>query len=115
MTTCRWGDVVLVRFPYSDLSRFRKRPALVVQDESVETGLSQRLVCQITSNVSRTGITGVFVRKETPAGRTMGLRTDSMIVADNVATVLPRHIDRVIGRCTAMQEVGVALRRVLRL
>jgi len=45
----------------------------------------------------------------------MGLRTDSMIVADNVATVLPRHIDRVIGRCTAMQEVGVALRRVLRL
>ncbi len=115
MTTCRWGDVVLVRFPYSDLSRFRKRPALVVQDESGETGLSRRLVCQITSNVSRTGITRVFVRKETPAGRTMGLRTDSMIVADNVATVLPRHIDRVIGRCTAMQEVGVALRRVLRL
>src|SRR6266404_5077927 len=62
MTTCRWGDVVLVRFPYSDLSRFRKRPALVVQDEQVETGLSQRLVCQITSNLTRCGVTRVLVR-----------------------------------------------------
>ena len=115
MTSCRWGDVVLVRFPYSDLSRFRKRPALVIQDEHAETGLSQRLVCQITSNLSRTGVTRVFVRKETPAGRAMGLRTDSVIVADNIATVLPRHLDRVIGRCTSMREVGEALRCVLRL
>ena len=115
MTTCRWGDVVIVRFPYSDLSRLRKRPALVVQDQHVVTGLSQRLVCQITSNLGHTGVTRVLVRKETPTGRRMGLQTDSMIVADNIATVLPRHIDRVIGRCTAMQEVGVALRRVLRL
>jgi len=115
MTTCRWGDVVIVRFPYSDLSTLRKRPALVVQDERVETGLSQRLVCQITSNLSRTEVTRVFVGRETSVGRTMGLRTDSMIVADNIATVLPRQIDRVIGRCTAMREVGDALRRVLRL
>ena len=112
MTTCRWGDVVLVRFPYSDLSRFRKRPALVVQDEQIETGLSQRLVCQITSNLTRRG---VLVRKEAPAGRTMGLRTDSMIAADNIATVLPRHIDRVIGQCPIMLQVSEALRRVLRL
>ncbi len=115
MTTCRWGDVVLVRFPYSDLSRFRKRPALVVQDEQVETGLSQRLVCQITSNLTRCGVMRVLVRKEAPAGRTMGLRTDSMIAADNIATVLPRHIDRVIGQCPIMLQVSEALRRVLRL
>ena len=87
----------------------------VVQDEHIETGLSQRLVCQITSNLSRTGVTRVLVRKDTQAGRTMGLRTDSMVVTDNIATVLPRHIDRVIGRCPAMHEVGDALRRVLRL
>ena len=45
----------------------------------------------------------------------MGLRTDSMIVADNIATVLPRHIDRVLGRYPVMPQVGEALRRVLRL
>ena len=41
MTTYKRGDVILVKFPYSDLVRYKKRPALVVQDETVETGLSQ--------------------------------------------------------------------------
>ena len=44
MTTYKRGDVILVKFPYSDLVRYKKRPALVVQDETVETGLSQRVV-----------------------------------------------------------------------
>ena len=51
MTTYKRGDVILVKFPYSDLVRYKKRPALVVQDETVETGLSQRVVVQITSNL----------------------------------------------------------------
>ena len=38
MTTYKRGDVILVKFPYSDLVRYKKRPALVVQDETVETG-----------------------------------------------------------------------------
>ena len=55
-------------FASPDRSRFRKRPALVVQDEQIETGLSQRLVCQITSNLTRCGVTRVSVRKEAPGG-----------------------------------------------
>jgi mRNA interferase MazF len=47
MTIYKRGDVILVKFPYSDLVRYKKRPALVVQDETVETGLSQRVVVQI--------------------------------------------------------------------
>ena len=44
MTTYKRGDVILVKFPYSDLVRYKKRPALVVQNETVVTGLSQRVV-----------------------------------------------------------------------
>ena len=51
MTIYRRGDVVLVRFPNSDLVTYKKRPALVEQDETVDTGLSQRLVAMITSRV----------------------------------------------------------------
>jgi mRNA-degrading endonuclease toxin of MazEF toxin-antitoxin module len=40
MTPFKRGDVILVKFPYSDLVRYEKRPALVVEDETVETGLS---------------------------------------------------------------------------
>jgi hypothetical protein len=43
MTTFKRGDVILVKFPYSDLIRYKKRPALVVQDETVDTGLSHKV------------------------------------------------------------------------
>jgi len=113
MTAYKRGDVVLVKFPYSDLVSYKRRPALIVQDETVATGLSQRVVIQITSNLDRTGDTRVLVRKDSPDGQAMGILSDSVIVADHLATVLPREIDKVIGRCTCMPEVETALRRLL--
>lgn len=115
MTTYKRGDVILVRFPNSDLVTYRKRPALIIQDENVHTGLSQRLVAMITSNLARTGETRVAVQKNSPARQAMGLVTDSVIVADNIATVHEREIDKVLGQCPCMPEVDVALRKALRL
>ena len=113
MTAYKRGDVVLVKFPYSDLVSYKRRPALIVRDETVETGLSQKVLIQITSNLDRTGDTRVLVRKDSPDGQAMGILSDSVIVADHLATVLPREIDKVIGRCTCMPEVETALRRLL--
>ncbi len=109
------GEVVLVRFPNSDLITYKKRPALVIQDEHVKTGLNQRLVVQITSNLKRKGKTRVLVRKNSQEWKNMGLLGDSVIVADNIATVVEREVDKAIGRCTVMPEVDKALRRILRL
>ena len=39
------GAVVLVRFPFSDLSRTKLRPAVVLAD----AGRGDRVLCQITS------------------------------------------------------------------
>jgi hypothetical protein len=71
------------------------------------------VVIQITSNLDRTGDTRVLVRKDSPDGQAMGILSDSVIVADHLATVLPREIDKVIGRCPCMSEVETALRRLL--
>lgn len=40
------GEIVLVRFPFSDLTRTKLRPALVLAD----AGRGDFLLCQITSN-----------------------------------------------------------------
>lgn len=40
------GAVVLVQFPFSDLSRAKRRPALLLAD----VGRGDYLLCQITSN-----------------------------------------------------------------
>ncbi|MES2970938.1 MAG: type II toxin-antitoxin system PemK/MazF family toxin [Patescibacteria group bacterium] len=39
------GTVVLINFPYADLKRYKKRPAVVVADSSLDTVI----LCQITS------------------------------------------------------------------
>ena len=43
----------------------------------------------------------------------MGMVTDSVIMADGIATVVGREIDRTIGRCPAMDKVDAALRQIL--
>ncbi|MBF0491590.1 MAG: type II toxin-antitoxin system PemK/MazF family toxin [Deltaproteobacteria bacterium] len=106
------GDVVLVLYPNSDLQSAKKRPALVVQSDEIETGLPQRVVAMITSNLDRKGPTRVMVGRDTSEGRFMGILTDSVIVMDNVATVLDREIEQKIGEKPDMNSVTEALRRV---
>jgi len=43
----------------------------------------------------------------------MGLRTDSVVMTDNLATVLESEIDRTIGHCDDMEAIDVALRHTL--
>ena len=80
MTDCKRGDVVLVLFPNSDLITYKKRPALVVQADNLDTGLQQKIIAPLTSNLNRTGPTRVLFRKESLEGEAMGLQTDSVVV-----------------------------------
>ena len=49
------GDVVLLLFPHSDLLTAKRRPALIVQSDEIDTGIPQKIVAMITSNIQRTG------------------------------------------------------------
>ena len=72
------GDVVLVLFPDSNLRTAKRRSALVVQADGLETGLAQTVVAMISSNTSRSGHRSrVAVLSKSPDGVQMGLRTDS--------------------------------------
>lgn len=107
------GDVVLVLYPNTDFRTAKKRPALVIQSDEADTGLPQRVVAMITSNLSRTGLTRVTFSKASTEGREMGLLSDSVVVTDNLATVLEREIDKTIGRCPKMDLIDSALRIAL--
>lgn len=105
------GDVVLVLFPDSNLTTAKRRPAMVVQADRLQTGLAQTIVAMITSNMSRAGHASlVAVARSSPQGARMGLLSDSVIMTDNLATILESEIDRAIGHCDDMQSINVALR-----
>lgn len=108
--TYKRGDVVLVYYPNSDGKSAKKRPALVVQSDEIETGLSQKLLALITSNLERIGATRVLIAQNTDLGRQMGLISDSVVVTDNLATVRDYMFLKKIGYCSEMEAVNTALR-----
>ena len=111
---CSRGDIVLVLFPDSNLRTAKRRPTLVVQANALNTGLPQTIVAMITSNTGRAGHPSrILVSPKTTEGSRSGLKTDSVILADNLATILDNEIDQVIGSLMNMEPVNVALRHSL--
>jgi hypothetical protein len=49
------GDVVLVLYPDSNLRTAKRRPALVVQRDKLQTGLPQLILAMVSSNLARAG------------------------------------------------------------
>ncbi|MGI0070503.1 MAG: type II toxin-antitoxin system PemK/MazF family toxin [Thermoplasmata archaeon] len=109
------GAVYLVEFPNIDFRTWKPRPALLVQDPGVQGPYSDVLVAAITSSVETVGPTRLLVRMASIEGRAMGLRTDSVIALDNLATVPGERLLRQIGSCPVMDRVNVTLRKILAL
>jgi mRNA interferase MazF len=109
------GDVVLVLFPHSDLRTAKTRPALIVQADNLNTGLSQVIISMITSKLFRANHPSrVKILLSTPEGQQSGLLTNSVVMTDNLATIAESAIDRIIGSL-AMNKVDAALRHTLNL
>jgi len=107
------GDVLLVVFPNSDLRTAKLRPALIVQADQLQTGLPQLIVAMITSNLAPAKHPSrVLIGIRTRVGRQSGLLTDSVVMTDNLATMLETEIDRVIGTLP-MKLIDAALRHTL--
>lgn len=108
------SDIALVYFPHSDLTTIKQRPVLVVQADDLNTGLAQVVVAMITSNMSRAGHPSrVSVRLQSKRAHGTGLKTDSVIMTDNLATIELALISRVLGRLPDMELVSGALRKTL--
>jgi len=114
MTTFRRGDIVLVVFPNSDLKTGKKRPVIIVDSDDLSTGLSQRIVAMVSSNLQRADHPSrVMVRLDSEDGKCSGLLFDSVIMTDNLATIMTHELVRVIGHMPEMASIDEALSHTL--
>jgi mRNA interferase MazF len=112
----RRGDFALVYFPHSDLRTVKLRPVLVFQADDLDTDLPQIIVAMVSSNMRRAGHANrVALLIKDPAASETGLRSDSLIMTDNLATIELQLIERRIGRMPQIQMIDLALRKTLAL
>ena len=98
------GAIVLVPFPYTDLSATKMRPALIL----LENG-SDIVVAFISSKMPASpGPAYVMLMRSDPGFKMTGLKTDSTIKLDKIATIIRTIVAGVIGELpkTARQEVN---------
>jgi mRNA interferase MazF len=90
------GDIVLITFPFTDLSGSKLRPAVVLVDTSLDL-----TVCFITTQIGWQEVTDVAL---TPSA-TNGLRKPSLIRTSKIATLDRSLAKGLLGRLSG-QEVG---------
>ncbi|MGH7549181.1 MAG: type II toxin-antitoxin system PemK/MazF family toxin, partial [Gemmatimonadota bacterium] len=91
MIEARRGDVILVAFPFvgeGGLGR-KRRPAVVVQSDRYRSRAAVILAAITSSQKRRDLPCKVTVMRDSPQGRSAGLRTDSVVDCQTLIT-LPR-------------------------
>jgi mRNA interferase MazF len=113
MTTFRRGDIALVIFPNSDLTTGKKRPVIIVDSDDLNSGLCQRIVAMVSINLKRANHPSrILIRIDSEEGHRSGLLFDSVIMADNLATIMIHEFDKVIGHLFEMEPIDNAGRQV---
>ena len=97
------GDIVFVRFPYTDLSIAKPRPALVLHEERDEVVLAY-----ISSRVPiiPSG-TDVLVLKKEPYFEATGLKRDSVIKLSVLTTLKNWFIEGLFGEADETLRVEI--------
>ena len=88
------GSVVLVHFPFTDLSSTKLRPALVLYE-----GYLDVTIAPMTSQRPDPPLPlDLFIRKGTPSFETTGLKVESWLLIDKIATLEKTFIEGILGK-----------------
>jgi mRNA-degrading endonuclease toxin of MazEF toxin-antitoxin module len=100
------GDLVLVPFPFTNLSSVKTRPAFVLSTRAYNDASPDVIICGVTSNLAQATHTVLLSTKDLERGR---LLADSRVKVDKVVAVHQSLVRKVVGRVRAS-----VLERVLR-
>jgi len=79
--TYEQGDILLMPFPYSDLTAVKKRPVLVVSDGQYNSIGDDIIICGITSNPKLAPYSVTFENSDLVSG---GVPSSSRVKADKI-------------------------------
>jgi mRNA-degrading endonuclease toxin of MazEF toxin-antitoxin module len=110
------GDVELVYVPFVGSAGGKRRPAVVVQCDSLNSAVRETVIVEITSNLSNAGRAHQVLIDVTAAdGANSGLLTNSAIRCERPHTIPQVDVLQTIGSLSAatLQRVDEALKSAL--
>lgn len=112
------GDVVIVRFPFTDVRQSKARPGIVVQNDWDNQKIRKTVVVMVTGNRQRLGDPSHFlIDPGTPEGASSGLAGPSLGSCNNLYTVEQSEIIRTVGHLSDVlkQQLNDCLKAALEL
>ena len=95
------GDIVLVNFPFTDLSQTKLRPAVVLWASLTENDVT---LCAITSqNVNKLTAGEFLLTQSDPEFSSTGLRVPSKVRVTRIVTLSRQLVARRLGRLGTQQ------------
>jgi mRNA interferase MazF len=97
------GDIVVIPFPYSDLTNYKKRPALVI----AEASMGDLILCQITSrdfkdefavNITDDDFSSGFLNKNSNIRPNKIFTADSKIILYKAGSLTAQKTNEVIDK-----------------
>ena len=98
MDHLKFGQVVLLRFPFTDGITFKRRPALIITD----SGDGDVVVCRITSKIYHSDFDIEIINLEKS-----GLKLPSVIRVHKIATLEKNLVELKMGQIEHMLKVKV--------
>ena len=95
-----FGDIVLLKFPFTDGTTFKKRPALVIKD----TNGGDIVVCRITSKIYKTD-NDIYLEDWGKCG----LKLPSVVRVHKIATIESDLVDLKMGKADIMDMEKVRI------
>ena len=108
------GDIVLLAFPFTDLTSVKVRPGLVLSSESFNKRSEDLVFALITSNTSRIQAEDIILEPSNPDFPKSGLKRASALRIGRLHTLSKRLARRRLGEATPrlMGQIQAKLRQI---
>ena len=98
------GEIVVVPFPFSDLSSIKRRPVLVLSKKTDNDLSDDIITCGITSNIKDSKYSVLIENKDLGRGQ---IPAKSRIKVDKLFTLNKRIVEKSVGKVNKKTFDGV--------
>jgi len=97
MTPYKQGDIILIPFPFTNLSTLKQRPAFVISSDTYNKTHADIIICAITSHIP-IKIEPFDYRMTSDDTLNSGLLKESLIKLDKIVTIDKRLVRKKLGK-----------------